>query len=429
MRITTDAIRFVGIVCLTLASVGLPAAALAQPVEPGASLESLLAYARGSNPELAAMRHEADAAQQRVQPAGALPDPVIRTELQNITNTGSSDRPSLFPGRVGSTRYLLMQSVPYFGKRDLKREVAEADTDQARARAASTWAELAAKVKAAYAQYYYVANNQRLTAEVLDLMNRLEKVAQVRYAGGLAAQQDAIRAQVEQTGMRAELVALESEKRQIQARLNALLARPSNSALAEPTELRALPPPVRLEYTALEDRVRVRNPQLFAEDARVRSAQKGRELALRNRYPDFTFGIAPIQVGSRAEMWEVMVELNIPLQQETRRSQEREAESMLAAAMARRDATANQVLSDLAENLSGLEAARRTEQLASTALLPQAQLTFQSALAAYETGRVDFATLLDAQRQIRRARQARLKAQVDAQMRLADIERLLGDEL
>jgi outer membrane protein TolC len=42
---------------------------------------------------------------------------------------------------------------------------------------------------------------------------------------------------------------------------------------------------------------------------------------------------------------------------------------------------------------------------------------------------VDFATLLDAQRQIRQARQNRIKAQADAQMRLAEIERILGEDL
>jgi cobalt-zinc-cadmium efflux system outer membrane protein len=47
-------------------------------------------------------------------------------------------------------------------------------------------------------------------------------------------------------------------------------------------------------------------------------------------------------------------------------------------------------------------------------------------LAGYETGKVDFATLLDAQRQIRQARQNQIKAQAEAQMRLAEIERLLG---
>ena len=50
-------------------------------------------------------------------------------------------------------------------------------------------------------------------------------------------------------------------------------------------------------------------------------------------------------------------------------------------------------------------------------------------MAGYETGKVDFATLLDAQRQIRQARQNRIKAQADAQMRLAEIERILGEDL
>src|SRR5262245_12259669 len=39
--------------------------------ELGADLEGLLAYARAQSPELAAMRHEAEAAVQRVKPAGA----------------------------------------------------------------------------------------------------------------------------------------------------------------------------------------------------------------------------------------------------------------------------------------------------------------------------------------------------------------------
>ena len=86
-------------------------------------------------------------------------------------------------------------------------------------------------------------------------------------------------------------------------------------------------------------------------------------------------------------------------------------------------------MGELGESLAGLEAARRTEALAATSLLPQAELTFQSALAGYENGKVDFATLLDAQRQILRAKQERLKAQAEAQMRLAEIERIVGEEL
>jgi outer membrane protein TolC len=61
--------------------------------------------------------------------------------------------------------------------------------------------------------------------------------------------------------------------------------------------------------------------------------------------------------------------------------------------------------------------------------LPQAELTFQAALAGYENGKVDFATLLDAQRQIRNAKQNVIKAQAEQQARLAEIERLVGGEI
>ncbi|WP_374487304.1 TolC family protein [Zoogloea sp.] len=402
--------------------------AQAQEAPIGADVDSLLNYARSRNPDYAAMRFEADAATERIVPAGALPDPKFRTELRDITRMGEQN-PALLPAQVGSTRYLLMQDVPWLGKRDLKREIAELDARGAEGRASGTWAELAARIKTAYSQLQYVYRNEQLTREILDLMVRLEKIAQVRYAGGLAAQQDVIRAQVEQTSMKNELVALQNERRQLQARLNALLARPTSSPLAAPERLRTLPAPAQLDPTTLEERARTRNPQIFADEARIRSAEKSRELTYKNRYPDFTLGISPIQYQGAVREWELMVELNLPLQQGSRRAQERESEAMLSAAKARRDATANQVLGDLAENLSGFDAARRTEALASTSLLPQSELTFKAALAGYETGKVDFATLLDAQRQIRQARQSQIKAQAEAQIRLADIERILGEDL
>ncbi len=411
-----------------LAALGLAVPALAQEAAIGRSVESLLDLARKNNPEYATMRLEADAAAERVTPAGNLPDPKFRAELRDITKFGEQS-PTLSPSRVGSTRYLLMQDVPWFGKRDLKREIAALEAEGAQGRARNTWAELSARIKTAYAQLYYVHGNEVLTREILDLLVRLEKVAQVRYASGLAAQQDVVRAQVEQTDLRNELIALENEKRALHARMNALLSRPSHAALAEPEALRALPAPARLDFAALEERVRGRNPLLFTEEARLKAAEKNRDLTYKNRYPDFTFGVSPIQYQGAVKEWELMVELNIPLQQGTRRAQERESEVMLSAAQARKEATANQVLSDLSENLAGIEAARRTETLVDTSLLPQAEVTFEAALQGYETGKVDFATLLDAQRQIWQARRIRIKAQAEAQSRLGEIERLLGEEL
>lgn len=412
---------------LTLA-LALAAPALAQETVIGSTVDSLLDYARGHSADYAAMRYEADAAGERVGSAGALPDPKLRVELQDLTRMGEQNA-TLNPSRVGSTKYTLMQELPWYGKRDLKREIAELDAEGAQGRARGSWAELAARLKSAHAQLYYVKRSEQLARELLDLMARLEQVARVRYAGGLAQQQDAIRAQVEQTGMRSELIALENEQSQLKARINGLLARPARSPLAAPEVLRPLPSPAKLDYVELEDRVRARNPLLFAEEARIKSAEKNRELTLKNRYPDFTLGFSPIQYQNAVKEWEVMFEFNIPLQQSSRRAQERESEAMLSAARSRKDAASNQVLADLAENLSAIDAARRSEMLTATSLLPQAELTFNSALAAYENGKVDFATLLEAQKQIRQAKQNQLKAQTEAQLRLAEIEKILGEEL
>jgi cobalt-zinc-cadmium efflux system outer membrane protein len=403
-------------------------AAQAQEAPPGADVERLLAIAREANPEYAGMRYEAQAAAERVTPAGALPDPRFRTELMDITK-GGEQNPTLLPSNVGSTRYTLMQDLPWFGKRDLKREIAEFEAEGSQGKARGTWSELAAKIKTAQAQRYFLHGNEKLTQEILDLIVRLEKIAQSRYANGLSAQQDVIRAQIEQTNMKNELVALESESRQVNARLNALLARPATAPLAQPEKLRTLPVPGQLDPVALEERVRTRNPQLFTEEARIKAAEKGRDLVYKNRYPDFNVGIAPVQYGSAIKEWGLMVEINIPLQQSSRRSQEREAEAMLSAARSRKEASANQVLSELSENLAGLEAAQRTDVLATTSLLPQAELTFNAALAGYENGKLDFATLLDAQRQIRQAKQNQIKAQAEAQVRLAEVEKLLGEDL
>jgi outer membrane protein, heavy metal efflux system len=395
----------------------------------GENVQGLLDHARSQNPELALMRAEAEAAAQRVQPAGALPDPVLRVELMNVNNYGNDAGFNLLPSRVGETKYTLMQMLPSWGKLGLRRDIANADVQQAQARTGAAWTELAMRIKTAYARYYLAAGNERLTREVLDLMKRVEQIAQARYAGGLVAQQDAIRAQLEQTTMRSELIMLESDKRQQRARLNALLARDAGAPLAEPASLRPLPDAERLEVTTLAQRAQAANPQLQAETARVAGAEKTRELTRRNRYPDFNVGLAPTQMGSRITSWGVMVEMNIPLQQTTRRSQESEAEAMVTAARARSQNIANQIVGDLGESLAALDAARRTEALVTTQSLPQSELSLRSAIAAYENGKLDFTALLEAQRQIRKVRQDRLKAQAEAQMRLAEIERIVGEDL
>lgn len=394
----------------------------------GADLPTLLDYARSHNVEYSAMRYEAEAASERVGPAGALPDPKLQVELRDITKMGEQNA-TIVPSRVGSTRYLIMQDFPWFGKRGLREGVASSEAKAAESLARGSWTELASLIRQTHLQRYFLVRSERLTQEQLELMARLEKIAQARYAGGLAPQADVIRAQLEQNAMRSELITLTGERRGLASKLNALLNRPTTAPLVDAQMLPPLPSAESMTIGQLMERLRASNPQVAAEANRIAAAEQNRELTYLNRYPDISLGVAPIQSGSRINEWELMFQVNIPLQQGARRSQEREANAMLAAARARQEAATHRLLGELAGNLTAFETAQRSEELVRASVLPQSELAFQSALAGYENGKLDFATLLEAQRQITQARLNQLKAQAEQHLRLTEIEKLIGEAL
>ncbi len=394
----------------------------------GTNVQELLQWADTHNPDLAAMNYEIAAAEGRIIPAGALPDPVLRVELMDFAGPAAPNGFNVLPNRVGGTKYTVMQSFPLWGKRDLRTEIATAGLDEAKSRRIAFLAEIHSRIKIAYAQFYQSFRLKKLDEEILALLQGIEAVAQARYSNGLVPQQDVIRAQVEKTALRAEIITLEAEQKQAKARLNAMVGRPQHVPVAEPQALRRIAP-AQFDATALQEKAQRNNPLLRTQDAQITAAEANRRLVEKNRYPDVTLGLAPTQRGSGIDGWEAMVELNIPIRFGTRRAQEAEAGAMLAAAKGRQQGIANQVMGELQETMAAYEAARDQEHLVTNTLLPQAELTFRSALAGYENGKVDFATLLDAQRAIRLARQGMVRALVEQEVRLAEIERMIGEEL
>lgn len=412
---------------LMLALLALPALAAADEL-PGATVQELLQWADAHNPELAAMRYEIDAAGERIVPAGALPDPTLRATFLDFAGPGAPDGFNPLPGKGNGTQYRLGQTIPWWGKRDLRKEVATAELEQAKGRRQATVAEIHARIKSAYAQYYQTVGLKKLDEEILRLLSDLEAVTQVRYAGGLVPQQDVIRAQVEKTALRSEIINLETEQHHAMTKLNTALGRQQHAPIAEPQLLRRIASN-KLDGAVLQEKAARTNPLLATQSAQVSAADASRRLVEKNRYPDVTLMIAPTQRGGSIDSWEAMVEINLPIRFDTRRAQESEAGAMLAATRERQQAIANQVTGELQENLAAFEGAEKQERLITDTLLPQAELTFRSALAGYEAGKVDFATLLDAQRAIKRARQDKLKAQVEQELRVSEIEKLVGEEL
>ena len=392
--------------------------------ELGASLKGVLAFAEARHPELRATSHESEAAQQRQRGAGALPDPILAMELRDIPFS----EPTLSPANAGSTRYSMRQMFPLGDKRELRRGIAAADATAADARRHATLAEIRMRAKVAYGQFWYAAQAKRVIEDLRALMVDLEQVARARYGSGLTPQQDVIRAQTELTTLRTDLVMIGAERRQAAARLNGVLARPADAPLAEPRELQPVPARA-FDFAALVRDAGARSPTLAMNAAQITAAERNADLMRASSIPDLGVGLGVIQKGTRLTDYEVMLEISIPWQRDVIKANVNEAQAMSGAAAARREASVAQLHSELGQNWASLDALREQDEIFRSTLLPQVELTFESALASYQTGRVDFATLLDAQRQVRRTRLDLLKIELDQQLRLAEIERIVGEDL
>jgi cobalt-zinc-cadmium efflux system outer membrane protein len=394
----------------------------AEPI-PGRDLASIRAWLVVHNPQLRALQAEREAADARVLPAGALPDPMFSLNLRGI----DPDHPSLAPANVGSTTYAVKQTFPLWGKRALARDVAR---DQAQASGYERDAvelELQARAEDAYVRYWHARKAVDVIDRMIGLVRQVEELAGVRYALGMAAQQDSIRAQVEQTTLQQGRIERLAARSEAMAALNTVLGRRADAPLAEP----ATPPTLIVTDASLTDALarveRGSHPELQASAAMATAANRNVALERRNRYPDITVGVGSMQRGNRIEGYELMLEVQIPFQQRARREREREARLREDAALARSDATRNDLEGRLGGAWARWSSARERRQLTEKTLLPQSEANFKSAMASYQVGQVDFGTLLAALSGWQGADLARLDAQRDELLGAAAVRAIDGD--
>ncbi|MBF0625747.1 MAG: TolC family protein [Magnetococcales bacterium] len=392
----------------------------------GASVAELLERARALNPELAAAALEAEAAQARVRGADALADPSLQVTFDEISENAAG-----WPGRTGTYKYTLQQEIPWWGKRGLRRSLAEAESREFRSRQAETLAEVAMQVKVAYADYHRVHLAMDQSGELLQVLRALVEFAQFRYAQGQGGLQEATGADAERGALSAELVRLEKERHRLRARLNALVDRPPDAPLVEHPTLRPLPAPEALAFDKLLEHGLAANPALAMGQARLEAAGVDLSLAAAEWFPDVElgFGLVDRRAEGARNGYEAMVALNLPLQWEPRRAREQEAAARQQAARERLNAERRQVEAGLREALLSLEEARQIEQVTRESLLPQARIAMQSALKSYETGGAEAVAVLDAVQRLKRFQIELIEAQFEQQVRLAEIERFIGGEL
>lgn len=424
------------IICLTLSSI-LPAYAQSEGEQlPGASvlrLEQAVMTALQHNPELAGLRALSDAMHTMPSQAGALPDPVLSLNAMNLPadtfNTGQEPMTQM--------QIAFSQSIPFPGKRGLKREAIEHKADASDAMVAERRTSIIGDVRSAWWRLMYQDRALQIIEQNKALMRDFVEIAQTKYRVGNGLQQDVLLAQLELSRLLDRELGIVGMRQGNQAELNALLGRPGNRVVNLPplppnSELPELPAEI-----SLLERAGVSRSLINVNRDLVESAQADLEFAMRDRYPDFRLGVGygfrdgfdPMRGTDRSDLVSVMLSVNVPLFSGSKQSKavEQHSHEVSRQKFALND-TLRRVEAGVVKNFAEYHAARSQVTLLETAIIPQAQQTVSSMLAGYQVNQVDFLNVVNTQITLYNAQINYWESLSRAKQALARLASAVGEE-
>lgn len=401
----------------------------AEDAAPAESLSRLVQQAIANNPEIAASEARWRMYTGRIAQARSLEDPMLMFKLQNgiISDPLDFNRDSMTQKVVG-----ISQQLPFWGKRDLKGEIASKEAESYRWQVEERKLELARMVKETYWQIYFIDRSLKITDKNIGIMDDVVALAETRYSVGQGAQQDVLRAQVERSKMLDMKINQEQQRKSLVAALNTLLARAADTPVAVAAEPVATP--VTLSAGDLQRLAEENRPQFKSLTAQIDMGRAGHRLAEKENYPDVNLSFEYMQRDAAMEdegldMYSAGVTFNLPVYRERRQAMRAESSSAVSMADAEIAMLKNSIAGGIADLLAQLERRRKLADLYKTGIIPQAEQTLESTIIGYRVGKADVLMLLDSRVTLFNYEREYYDSLADYQMKLAQLEALVGQEL
>jgi outer membrane protein, heavy metal efflux system len=386
-------------------------------------LEDLISELRKANPDLAVARKQFEAALTRPAQAGALPDPKVTFGW--VSNGYPWPGAGLGSEPTSNIGFQVAQEFPYPGKLTLRSGIAQKEADSTAQMYRSKELALISRLKDRYYELGFTFEAENLLRQNQQLLQQLAQVANARYAAGKAMQQDVIKAEIEISIIETRLTLLEQKQRTLTAEINSILNRPVDSPLGQPEAVRAVPPLESL--SSMQAAAGRASPLLRAQQSIIDSRQLGLEAAHKAYYPDFEVISGYYNQGAMKPMWEFKVQVNIPLYY---RHKQRYGLEEAGLQLTEAQRTYRSIQQDLnyriRERYLSAEAAHKLFDLYSKQIIPQSTLALESSLASYETGGVDFLTVLANLTTIREYQMGYYEQQAAYMKALAGLEELMA---
>ncbi|HZE91047.1 MAG TPA: TolC family protein [Rhizobacter sp.] len=398
--------------------VGLDAQAQPQPT---LSLEQALRLAQERSRQLVAQDAAASASREMAVAAGQRPDPTLKVGINNLPINGP-DRFSV------SSDFMTMRSV------GVMQEITRADKLKARSARFDREAEAAETARA-----LALANLRRDTAmawldryyqeQMLDVLRSQRAEAGLQIEAADAAYRGGRGGQVDVFAARSAVALIDDRMRQSERQMASAKTRLARWVGDEAMQPLGTAPPltaVRLDSSNAESQL-AHHPEIAMMVKQEEMARADADIAQSNKHSDWS---VELMLSQRGSAYSNMVSLNvsIPLQLDPKRRQDRDLAAKLAVVEQMRDQREEATREHLAETRSWLQEWQSDRERLShydSTLIPLAAERTRAAMATYRGGGGPLAAVLEARRLEIDTRMDRLRLEMEAADRWAQLEYLI----
>lgn len=349
-------------------------------------LDEYLTLALSKSPTLSALRAKQQSARELVSPSGALPDPMVGLMYQSMGQPWQPMAPmSMVQGEIS-------QVIPGVGKRQARRNAAQAEADVRFADIDATKARIAADVRLLFAQIYASDREQRAIESASQLIQVMVGAVTGQFASGTVDQEALAKIELERSKLREQLLDIETNRQLLVTRLNRLMARVESATVPHLDGL----PEVPLEIAPINDDLLTRSPELRVQRAALLAASRRQENAETETRPNFLVGLAGGATTSGEPIFTFRFGMEVPIWRSTKQDPLiRSARLDVEATQSEYKAIELKLRSEITELLARFTRDSQQIHLYRDSIIPNASLALHAAQNAYSTGRTDFATVID----------------------------------
>jgi outer membrane protein TolC len=323
--------------------------------------------------------------------------------------------------------YSIQQMLPFPGKLSSMAKAESSRMEMLGQDKVALEQNLVRDVKSAFFELYLIDRRLEIIADNRTIMKSFIEIARKQYEVGTGRQSDILRGQTELSTLSSDELVLEQDRKSAEAMINALCNAEATRTI--PVIPAIHPALVNFSPDTLARLAEANRPE-FASMRYAVSMQKNDLVAAHREFlPDFMVRGTYKQMRPLPDDWALMVGMTVPIAPwsygkysaaaeraaSNEQESQREYENMK-----------NMVLSQVQDALAKVTSAQERIQLYTTTVIPQARQTLQSTSDAYQSGKIDFLSLIDAHHLVRFSEQDYHMAVMNLLTGEAELEKAVG---